>query len=183
MKKAALLLALMVTVLPATPVAAQTSPYASEPERAIKALSDEETAGLLDGAGLGFARAAELNGLPGPRHALDLADDLHLTDAQRALLEDVFIRMRTAARRLGTAIVRGEQELDALFAAGTADTDEIRRRSIELGRLYGELRAVHLAAHVEAAAILGDHQIAAYARLRGYAGDEPGGDAGHGAHH
>ena len=40
----------------------------------IKALSDHEVSALLDGHGSGFAKAAELNGYPGPTHVLDLAD-------------------------------------------------------------------------------------------------------------
>jgi hypothetical protein len=46
----------------------------------------------------------------------------------------------------------------------------------ETARLEGELRAAHLAAHLETRAILTQHQVARYAALRGYAG------ADHGAH-
>ena len=174
---------LAAALLLAAPAAAQTSPYAGEAPRSIKALSDDEVASLIDGAGMGFARAAELNGVPGPRHALDMAADLHLDDAQRAALEDVFARMQTHARRLGTEIVERERELDALFAAGGAQPDEVRRRSAELGRLYGELRATHLVAHLETAPLLNDHQIARYATLRGYGAADPGGGGGHAGHH
>ena len=166
----------------AAPLGAQTSPYAHEAPRSIKALADDEVASLLDGAGMGFARAAELNGVPGPRHALDLADSLHLDDAQRIALRDVFAQMQARARGLGSEIVQHERELDASFAAGTITAEDVQRRSVELGRLYGELRAVHLAAHLETATVLNAHQIARYAVLRGYAGETPGG-TDHGAHH
>lgn len=41
-------------------------PYAGQQSRDIKALSDEEMKGYLTGAGMGFAKAAELNRYPGP---------------------------------------------------------------------------------------------------------------------
>ena len=170
--------------LASAPAAAQTSPYAAEAPRAIAALSAEETASLLDGAGMGFARAAELNGVPGPRHSLDMADDLHLDDAQRARLQQVFERMQARARALGADIVAAERDLDRLFRDGVAGAAEIDRRSVDLGRLYGELRATHLTAHIETAAVLTPHQAARYAELRGYGSADPNAtSSGHGAHH
>jgi hypothetical protein len=37
-------------------------------------------ASLLKGDGMGFAKAAELNGYPGPAHVLSVAKELNLTD-------------------------------------------------------------------------------------------------------
>jgi hypothetical protein len=58
----------------ATPVLAEppSTPYAGQQHRIIKALSEEEIAALLKGEGLGMAKAAELNGYPGPLHVLTL---------------------------------------------------------------------------------------------------------------
>src|SRR4029079_2796548 len=47
----------------------QAGPYAGQQARGVKALSDEEVSGYLAGAGMGFAKAAELNGYPGPMHS------------------------------------------------------------------------------------------------------------------
>jgi hypothetical protein len=55
--------------------------------RRIKALSAEDVDGLLTGRGLALARAAELNGYPGPMHVLEHADALGLTGEQRAVAE------------------------------------------------------------------------------------------------
>src|ERR1043166_1905183 len=44
------------------------SPYAGQQSREIKSLSDQEIDGLKNARGLGLAKAAELNGYPGPRH-------------------------------------------------------------------------------------------------------------------
>jgi len=59
------------------------SPYAGQHARQLKALSDDEVRQLLEGAGMGYARAAELNGYPGPMHVLELADKLGLSAQQR----------------------------------------------------------------------------------------------------
>jgi len=50
------------------------SPYAGQENRTIKALSQGEIKNFLSGAGMGFAKAAELNHYPGPKHVLELAD-------------------------------------------------------------------------------------------------------------
>ncbi len=161
----------------------QRSPYAGEDRREIKALSPGEVAQLLDGAGMGLARAAELNGVPGPRHVLDMADQLELTDVQRAEIERIEDRMHEAAVRLGREILELEEALDRLFAVGPADPSEVERLAGRIGQRSGLLRAVHLLAHLEAAAVLRPAQIRRYGVLRGY-GDsadprhEPGHDMG-----
>lgn len=173
--------ACLALVLPAGPLAGQAhdheahaSPYAGAMEaREIKALAPEEVQGLLAGEGLGFALAAELNGLPGPRHVLDLADDLSLTSEQRGEVEGVFARMNERARELGARLVEAERHLDHMFANGHAAPSSVAERTAEIGRIRGELRAVHLVAHLETAEILTPGQVEAYGRLRGY--EAPGG--------
>jgi hypothetical protein len=44
----------------------------------------------------------------------------------------------------------------------------------EIARLYGELRFIHLAAHLSTRAILTADQVATYDRLRGYSSGPPG---------
>ena len=64
---------------------AQSNPYAGDQARDIKALSQQEVKQYLSGAGMGFARAAELNRYPGPMHVLELSDQLALTPEQRKI--------------------------------------------------------------------------------------------------
>lgn len=144
------------------------SPYADETDREIKALGPEEVAGLLDGAGLGFAKAAELNGVPGPRHVLELATELALGDDQRARVQVVYDRMHDRAVELGGLVVDLERELDRAFADRPLDSGEIERLAREIGELRGRLRATHLLAHLETAKLLSPEQIARYGHLRGY---------------
>lgn len=144
------------------------SPYADDADRTIKALSVEETTGLLEGRGLGLARAAEFNGYPGPLHVLELADSLSLTDEQRHEAQRLFDDVQAEAQALGARIVEMESHLDALFADGEATSDVIERITTHIGETRGRLRAVHLKAHIAMQAVLTPDQTAAYNHLRGY---------------
>src|SRR5262249_52971946 len=60
------------------------SPYAGQQSRDIKALSPQEVDDLINARGMALAKPAELNGYPGPLHAVELKDQLGLTAAQLA---------------------------------------------------------------------------------------------------
>ena len=143
------------------------SPYAGEQTREIKALSESDIDNLRNGRGMGLARPAELNSYPGPRHVLDTAA-LALTPAQTAALTRVFAAMKSAAIPLGEKIIERETALDHLFTGQHATTESVRALTVEIGQLQGELRAVHLNAHVATVAILTPAQIARYNQARGY---------------
>jgi Spy/CpxP family protein refolding chaperone len=144
------------------------TPYAGLERRPIKALSAEQVDDLLSGRGMGLALPAELNGYPGPRHVLDLADELGLTAEQQDETARLFEEMQARAIALGERIVAGEQALDRLFSDGQASETAIRDATLEIGRLRGELRAVHLGYHLAMRDLLTREQTAAYQELRGY---------------
>ena len=160
--------------------AEHVSPYVEEQGRSVKALSDERAEALLAGEGLGYARAAELNDYPGPRHVLDLADSLGLTDVQRRDVDAAFRTMQSRARAAGRALVRTEARLDSLFAAGAATAERVQALTEEAARIEGEVRYAHLAAHVRTREVLRPEQVDAYQRLRGY--DRGEGHGRHGGH-
>src|SRR3954449_8470012 len=114
MKPHALLLALAACTL-AVPVLAADMPYAGQQGREIKALSDDEIAALRKGEGMGMAKAAELNGYPGPAHVLALTEQLGLTNAQQRDVRAIFERMSAAAKSLGNELIEKEQIMDQLF--------------------------------------------------------------------
>jgi len=143
-------------------------PYAGQQARPIKALSDEDIAALRKGEGMGFAKAAELNGYPGPAHVLTLAQELKLTEAQRQQVQAIFDRMSAAAKPLGAELIERERGLDQLFAKGDITPDRLSAETTEIAELQGRLRSVHLAAHLETRALLNPEQIALYQQLRGY---------------
>ena len=149
------------------------SPYAGGDSRAIKALSPEEIQDLLAGRGMGKAKAAELNRYPGPRHVLELADQLGLSAEQRAETERIFEAMQAEASRLGAEIVARERELDGRFAAGTMTAPELERLLDELGTLESRLRMVHLRAHLAQRDLLTPAQRRQYEVLRGYDATPP----------
>src|SRR5262245_12627280 len=93
------------------------SAYAGQEQREVKALSAEDVRAYLAGEGMGFAKAAELNHYPGPRHVLDQAAALALTDGQAAEVRRIFDRMHDEAVRLGRELVDKEAALDGRFAA------------------------------------------------------------------
>ena len=156
----------------------QTSerPYAGEQDRPVAGRSPQEVADLLAGRGLGYALAAELNHHPGPTHALDLADELDLTEEQEARTREIRAAMQAEARRLGAEIVALERELDEGFASRTLGEQEVADLVGRIAETEGRLRAAHSAAHLAMAEVLTPEQIARYDELRGY------GTAGHGDH-
>lgn len=146
-------------------------PYAGQEKRAVKALSEAEIGDLLAGRGMGLAKAAELNGYPGPAHLLEHAVALKLSDAQKSAIEAIRARMAAAAVSLGREIVTREQELEAAFAETRIDEALLKAKTGEIAALMGRLRAIHLAAHIEARPLLAPQQIADYNKLRGYSGE------------
>lgn len=153
---------------------ARHSPYAGQEQRPIKALSEQEVTALLAGQGAGFAKAAELNGYPGPLHVLELAAPLGSSDAQRAATQRLMTEHKARARSLGAELVEAERALDAVFAqrdASPASADAVDAATRRVGLLHAELRSEHLKTHLAQTALLDTRQVQHYARLRGYAAD------------
>ena len=151
------------------------APYAGLDAREIKALAPERVEGLRRGEGLGYALAAELNDVAGPKHALEL--DLGLTSEQREAIETIRATMSAEAQSLGTELIEAERALDVAFASGSATPDEVGRLTAEAAAIEARLRAAHLNAHLAVDPLLTDDQRAAYAAARGYG--EHGGHTGH----
>jgi len=168
------------TLLAALGPAGAQSPYVGQESRDIKALSTQEIADLLAGEGMGLAKAAELNGYPGPAHVLGLADPLRLTPEQRAKTEALFKKVKARAAHLGRQMVEHELALDRQFSSRSITPASLSSSLEQIGKLQSELRRVHLETHLEQAALLSDAQLAAYSRLRGYGGS--GGNGGHRGH-
>ena len=147
------------------------SPYAGQETRALKSLSEEEIQALLSGQGMGLAKAAELNHYPGPRHVLDLATPLQLSEPQRTETQQIYDRMHQEAVRLGTLIVDKERELEHLFAAEAVDSHTLQKLTQQIAQLQGDLRLAHLQAHVGMKRLLSRQQIDKYDALRGYMTD------------
>lgn len=166
-------LALFALMLAAMPAAADTAhhgqPYAGLDSREIKALSPEEIADLTAGRGMGLALAAELNGYPGPRHVLDLAQELQLTAEQQSKTSALFEAMRTETGALGADLIEAERALDRLFAEKRATPETVAAATERAGAIEAKLRAAHLRYHLVMIDVLTTDQVTAYNHLRGYA--------------
>lgn len=173
---------LLLALIAAPAVRADTSPYAGEQQRAIKALSPAEIDDLRAGRGMGLAKAAELNGFPGPAHVLELADRLGLDEGQRAATQALVARMQADAQRIGAELLAAEQALDRAFAERRIDDAALQAQLGAIATLQGELRYVHLRTHLTQATLLTAQQRVRYDQLRGYAPARATPEAGPGAH-
>ena len=149
------------------------SQYVGQEGRAIKSLSSDDVEELQTGKGWGLAKAAELNGVPGPSHLLQMKEEIDLSDEQRERIEQLYEVMKEQAIPLGMELIELERSLDESFA--TRRIDKVKLDSL-LGRIaevYRDLRYVHLAAHLETPDILSPMQMMQYNRLRGYSSEDP----------
>jgi hypothetical protein len=149
----------------------QTSPYAGQELRDIKSLSDDDIQSLQNGTGEAFggmAKLAELNGYPGPRHVLDMASELQLTDGQRREIELIYQNMSDKAKSIGEAIIDIEQDMNGAFANKTITQENLKLMLDKSADLYAQLRFVHLSAHLDTIQMLTIEQVQMYNTMRGY---------------
>lgn len=132
----------------------------------VKTLPADQIESLLKGEGMGMAKAAELNHYPGPRHVLQLAAELHLTQEQTAATQKLFDAMHKDALALGEEVLAKEKELDALFASGQPTPEKVSALVSQIAELQGRLRATHLLTHLQERALLTPEQVAIYDQHR-----------------
>lgn len=148
----------------------QTS-YAGMQNREIKSLSDSDIKELRRGGGWGLALAAELNGMPGPAHLLELKEQIPLTAEQEAKTQSLFDDMRKAAISTGEHLISAESVLEAAFTTGKLDEPSLHRMLAQAEAARTELRFIHLSQHFKTVQFLTPEQIRRYNILRGYAED------------
>jgi len=154
-------------------------PYAGLQNRSIKTLSEQQIADLTAGRGMGLALAAELNGYPGPIHAVELAEQIQLTPDQVSKLKALFEAMKAETIPLGTSLVSQERDLNDDFAKHTITLARLEAVTQQIGTTQAALRAAHLKYHLSTVEILTPAQIARYNELRGYKAHDP---TAHGNH-
>lgn len=170
-----LVLCLLLSVSRNLTVSAQTAPTATPSgygellDTEIRGLSPDAIETYRTGTGGGLALPAELNGYPGPRHVLDLADELELTEGQEAEIQNLYDAMLPEAILLGEQILQAEGELELAFRDNTMDETFLEEQLAEIGALQAQLRFVHLRTHIATVNILSPEQIEQYNFLRGYA--------------
>lgn len=151
-----------------------TSKYSGQQDRVVKSLSAEDIKQLESGKGWGLAKAAELNGMPGPLHVLQMKKEIELTATQEKTIQVLYEQMKASAVPLGRELVRLEKELDAAFASKNITEDSLKQKLDLIAQAYSRLRFVHLVAHIKTERILRPQQVESYNRLRGYGDGESG---------
>ena len=173
MKRIALLAMLMTASLPTQAKQPEVSPYAGMEVREIKSFSNDDIAQLRAGHGWGLSLVAELNGVPGPKHVLELQEELGLSAQQVAATQAAYDRMKENAIPLGEEFIRLERRLEQSFSAGAVDKKSLRKQLAAIADVRRDLRYAHLAAHLAMPNILTEEQVRQYSSLRGYDGGDP----------
>jgi len=150
-----------------------TSKYAGEENRAIKSLSESDIKELQNGSGWGLAKTAELNGVPGPAHLLELKKEIELDESQVESIQQLFDHMQAEAIAHGQQLIEQEKQLEERFKADIPDSTELKILLNEIGSTRSKLRFVHLDSHLKTPDILTAEQIKKYNDLRGYFAEDP----------
>ena len=151
---------------------AHKSNYTGEVDRVIKSLSAKDIEDLTLGNGMGFAKAAELNGYPGPKHVLEMQEELFLEKEQLTSIKQIFEEMKSQAQSQGQMLISLEKSLDDFFSNTTITNDTLETTLKKIAEAKGNLRYIHLSAHIKTTKVLSKSQIKKYNQLRGYA-DNP----------
>jgi len=93
---------------------------------AVKSLRPDELKGSVVGSGTGEAKAAELNGYPGPKHLLEQRDELRLIKTRVTTLERLAEQMATEKKSRTKSIAQ---------TVGNRVVIKSRRRGIAEDRL------------------------------------------------
>lgn len=128
---------------------------------------------LQKGGGWGLAKAAELNGVPGPKHIIEMADKIDLTNEQKQKIQVLFKEMNAEAVVLGKTLIRLETSLNNAFAENSIDEKKLAEYVNEIEQVRAKLRIAHLSTHLKTPNILTKHQIMLYNQLRGYGKSNP----------
>lgn len=147
------------------------SNYKGQESRNIKSLSPSDIDELQNGRGWGLAKAAELNGVPGPAHLLEMKTEIALTPQQIQKIEALFQQMQQQAIEKGKTLIALELKLNQQFAQKTITDSILKQMLTKIATTRSELRYIHLRTHLATPTILTEKQIARYNQLRGYTSD------------
>ena len=149
------------------------SKYVGQERREIKSLSEFDIDELKNGRGWGLAKAAELNGVPGPVHLLEMEKEIGLNREQIEKIKILYQKMKKQAIPLGLKLIELERKLNNHFANGTITEELLHELLEQIAQVRKRLRYVHLSTHLKTPGILTAEQIDLYNKLRGYSSDDP----------
>lgn len=144
------------------------APYAGQQNRAITSLSADDQKAIANGEGWGLAKPAELNGVPGPAHLLELADKIGLSPEQVEKLQKLFKDMKAQAIALGNEYTAAEKAVDDYFRSGSFSDRALREKVDQAEQARANLRFLHLSYHHRTLDVVTPEQVKQYNELRGY---------------
>lgn len=144
------------------------NPYAGQQIRNITSLSADDQKALGNGEGWGLAKPAELNGVPGPVHLIELAKEIGLTTSQVEKLKALYEEMKVQAIALGKDYIAKEKALDDYFRSGQFRDLALREKVDQAAQALANLRFLHLSYHHRTLNIVTPEQVTQYNQLRGY---------------
>ena len=147
---------------------AGASDYAGQNSRTIKSLSSQDIEDLRHGRGWGLAKPAELNGLPGPIHLLELRSELALSQSQIDAIQTIYDEMNAEAREIGARYIRDERVVEEALLEPGANGEQLKTAVIAAANTRAALRLIHLEAHLQTPGLLSADQLEKYKELRGY---------------
>ena len=119
--------ALTMFAFPVQAAGTHVSKYSGQQTRDIKSLSAEDIAELERGGGWGLAKSAELNGVPGPAHLLEMKNEIGLDEVQSRAIQALYEQMRSKAIEQGKRLINQERVLERDFRARTVTEESLRR--------------------------------------------------------
>ena len=122
-------------------------------------LDQELMAQIRAGEPGGLVKIARSNGFPGPSEVLAASTSLDLNATQLNKASEWAQSTRQKARELGQRLLIKEKYLAKQFADGKPDPRMIERLSMEIARIQGMIRALHLKSHIEMRGILDQKQL------------------------
>ena len=137
----------------------------------IRGLDQKTIEGFLTGKGLGQALPAELNGYPGPRHVIDMAEELELTDEQLATIQALFDHMVSNVVPFGEQYLEEYANLESAFRKGTISKEYLQSQLEKISAIEVQLRYSHLSTHLATIDILNEKQVMQYNMMRGYSAE------------
>ena len=152
---------------------AYKSNYIGQEKRIIKSLSADDISQLKQGKGWGLAKAAELNGVPGPAHVLQMKKKISLTQAQEKKIQALFDDMESKPIPLGKKLIELEKRLNQNFSNHTINKKSLMTQLEQIAVIRKDLRFTHLVTHLQTLDILKPEQVTLYNKLRGYSSGSP----------
>jgi len=147
------------------------SKYMGQENRKIKSLSPDDIKELKKGGGWGLAKAAELNGYPGPSHILQMANKIDLQEKQKVQIQKLFDQMKVKSISLGNKLISLEKKLNNEFQNKTINQTKLDTYINDITDVRAQLRLTHLSTHLQTPKILTPQQVLLYNNLRGYSKD------------